>query len=258
MNRIGSLTKLLGVTAFVIQAKSFPKELQFLRRNDNKVNPPVYVSHSGLFLDEGIIKCKGRVNNSSLRMGSKNPVLLSSKHPFVQLVIKNVRNSITHFGVSQMLTTLRKCYWVIWGREAVKTIVKGCVICRRYKGTSYKLLPTADLPIERVLDDPPFTHIGLDFAGLLFVSSSNSSIAIQDTIKAYTCLFMCASTQAIHSELTRGLNVQSFLLAFRIYSSRRGLPAMITSDNAKALSPRARKFDESLDLKYHNFFQTDK
>ena len=34
-------------------------------------------------------------------------------------------------------------------------------------------------------------------------------------------------------ELTLGLSVQAFLLAFRRYASRRGLPATITSDNAK-------------------------
>ena len=271
VNRIGSLTKLLRVTALVIkfvtklkkwlktenakdndhsedflnsselnkaeqsvQAESLPKELQFLRSNDNKVDPPVYVSQFGLFLGEGIIKCKGRVNNSSSRIGLKNPVFLPSKHPFVQLVIKNVHNSIMHFDVSQTLTALRERYWVIRGREAVKGIVKGCVICRRYEGTSYKSLPTANLPIERVSDDPPFTHIGLDFAGPLSVSSSNSSKTIQDTIRAYICLFTCASTRAIHLELARGLDVQSFLLAFRRYSIRRGLLATITSDNAEA------------------------
>ena len=224
-----------------VQAGSFPKELQFLRSNDNKVNPPVYVSQFGLFLDEGIIRCKGRVNNSSLRIGSKNPVLLLSKHPFGQLVIKNVHNSIMHFGVSQTFTTLRERCWVIQGRQPVKVIVKGCVICRRYERTSYKSLPTADLPIERVSDDPTFTHIGLDFAVPLFVSSSNTSKAIQGTIRAYICIFTCPSTRAIHLELTRGLDVQSFLLAFRRYSSRRGPPAAITSGNAKAFKSSCKE-----------------
>ena len=33
------------------------------------------------------------------------------------------------------------------------------------------------------------------------------------------CLFTCASTRAVHLELTRGLNVQDFLLAFRRFAS---------------------------------------
>ena len=40
---------------------------------------------------------------------------------------------------------------------------------------------------------------------------------------------------AIHLELTRGLNADSFLLAFRRFVGRRGLPATLSllSDNAK-------------------------
>ena len=43
----------------------------------------------------------------------------------------------------------------------------------------------------------------------------------------------CASTRAIHLELTQGLSVPAFLLAFRRFVSRRGLPATLISDNAK-------------------------
>ena len=49
----------------------------------------------------------------------------------------------------------------------------------------------------------------------------------------YCCLFTCASTRAIHLELTERLSVNSFLQAFRRFVSRRGLPAKIISDNAK-------------------------
>ena len=42
----------------------------------------------------------------------------------------------------------------------------------------------------------------------------------------------CASTRAIHLELIRGLNVDSFLLAFQRFVGRRGLPATLLSDNA--------------------------
>ena len=44
---------------------------------------------------------------------------------------------------------------------------------------------------------------------------------------------MCASTRAVHLELTPALSVESSSLAFRRFTSWRGLPAAITSDNAK-------------------------
>ena len=46
------------------------------------------------------------------------------------------------------------------------------------------------------------------------------------------CLFTCTSTLAIHLELTRGLNVDGFLLAFWRFVGWCGLPAILLSDNA--------------------------
>ncbi|XP_068712888.1 uncharacterized protein [Montipora foliosa] len=117
-------------------------------------------------------------------------------------------------------------------REAVKQFIRKCVICHRYEGLSYKSNPTVDLPSERVSEDPPFTHVGLDFAGPLFVTDGNSKGA-NESSKVYVCLFTCASTRAVHLEMTRGLGIQAFLLAFRRFTTRRGLPATLNSDNAK-------------------------
>lgn len=62
--------------------------------------------------------------------------------------------------------------------------------------------------------------------------------------KVYVCLFTCASTRAVHLELTRGMNVQDFLLAFLKLASRRGLPATIQSiqsDNAKTFKSSSKE-----------------
>ena len=55
------------------------------------------------------------------------------------------------------------------------------------------------------------------------------------------CLFTCASTRAVHLELTRSLSVQVFLLAFRRFASRRGLPATLNSDNAKTFKSSCKE-----------------
>ena len=51
------------------KAEFFLKELLFLRNNGNS---PAYVNQFGLFTDEDIIKCKRRVNNSSLPITKKS------------------------------------------------------------------------------------------------------------------------------------------------------------------------------------------
>jgi len=126
----------------------------------------------------------------------------------------------------------------------VKGFIRSCVICLKHEGSPYSPLPLDDMPSNRVSEDPPFTHIGHDFTGPLYVEMKNSKEECKESQKVYVCLFTCASTQAVHLELTRGLSVESFLLAFRKFTSRRGLPATITSDNAKtfrSLSQDIRK-----------------
>ena len=72
------------------------------------------------------------------------------------------------------------------------------------------ILPTC--PQVRVSEDFPFTHTGLDFAGPLYVKDKSAE-AKED--KVYVCLFTCASVKGVHLKLTRSLDVNSFLLAFR-------------------------------------------
>ena len=276
IKRFGDLTKLLRVTAFVVkfvtnlknkvrnvtkpengrevlnasdltkaeelwiravQASSFAEEIKFLQNHrQNKATPPSYVTQFGLFLDQGVMKCKGRMNNSELPVNARNPILLPAKHEFVRLIIKDVHESTHHSGIRDTLTTIRERFWILRGREAVKQMIKKCVICLRIDGKPYKSQPPTDLPTERVSEDPPFTHVGLDFAGPLVIANGNSNES-----KVYICLFTCAATRAIHLELCGSLNAQNFLLAFRRFVSRRGLPATLTSDNAKTFKSSSKE-----------------
>ena len=113
------------------------------------------------------------------------------------------------------------------GREAVKKFIRKCVICRKYEGKPYSALPPNDLPDERVSEDPPFTLVGLDFVGPLFIEPKSPEVERNESKKVYVCLFTCA-TRAVHLELCRSLNVKDFLLSFRRFASRRGLPATLT------------------------------
>ena len=49
------------------------------------------------------------------------------------------------------------------------------------------------------------------------------------------------STRAVHLEMTGGLNVLDFLLAFRRFATRRGLPATIQSDNTKTFQSSSKE-----------------
>ena len=136
-------------------------------------------------MDTGIVKCKGRLNNSNLPPNSRNPILLPAKHQFVRLVIKDMHELTKRSGIRDTLVTSRERFWILRGREAVKQIIRKCVICRRYEGTQYRSQPSSDLPSERVSEDPPFTHVGLDFARALFIGDRNSTERANESSKVY-------------------------------------------------------------------------
>jgi len=108
------------------------------------------------------------------------------------------------------------------------------------EGPPYSIQTSADLPACRVTDDPPFTHVGLDFAGPLYVKD-NVHASEEGTRKAYICLFTCTSTRAIHLELTAGLDVERFLLTFCRFISQCRLPATLLSDNAKTFKSASKE-----------------
>lgn len=183
-----------------VQASSFKDEINFFTKK-SQLPPLPRIRQFGLYRDyEGILRCKGGLNNAHLPTTSRNPVLLPSKSDSVNLVIKDVQHRVKRSGVRDTLTALREHYWVLRGREAAKRIVKNCVPFRKFDGVPFKSQPTPDLPDMRLADAPPFPYTGVDFAGPLYVTSSKES---QDTEKnsekAHICLFTCASTRAFLS-----------------------------------------------------------
>ena len=156
-----------------------------------------------------------------------------------------------HVGVNVTLNTLFEQYWILKGRQVVKGILRKCVVCKKLEGRSYDSPLLPDLPACRVSDDPPFAQTGLHFASPLYIRESTDKTT---NFKVYICLFMCASTRAIHLELTCGLNVDSFLLAFRKFVGQRGLPASLQSDNTKTFrssSKEVQSICRSLEVFYY-------
>jgi hypothetical protein len=69
-------------------------------------------------------------------------------------------------------------------------------------------------PLWRVTEDIPFSGVGLDFMGPLYVKTSNDDNKV--------CMFTCIVTRAIHLELVHDMNTIEFLLCFRRFIAQRG------------------------------------
>ena len=231
-----------------VQAHSFATERQDLLHGYERSK---HVKQFNLYLNEDkIIRCKGRINNADTTEESKNPILLPSRHRYTELLIRERHDHVHHNGVRETLNVIRETHWVLKGKDALKRVTRKCTICRRYEGKPFTTPLFLDLPTDRVYEGPPFTYTGIDFAGSLYVNSASP----ENRSKAYCCLFTCASTRAVHLELTDSLTVTSFLQAFRRFVSRRGLPAKLLTDNAKtfkSVSVDVKKISRSSEVKQY-------
>ncbi|XP_053395587.1 uncharacterized protein LOC128555850 [Mercenaria mercenaria] len=187
-----------------------------------------------LFIDnDGGVHCGGRIHNAPLAESSKFPYLLAP----------DCHQRVLHAGVDSTIIYIRQKFWIPAILQCVKTIIRKCVMCRKVTGKSYAFPDPPPLPRCRVEDTVPFTVTSVDFTGALYVRSKNETEE-----KAYICLFTCASTRAVHLEVVRDLSEESFLQAFRRFTSRKSLPHVMISDNAStfvAASNHIRRLFES-------------
>ena len=91
------------------------------------------------------------------------------------------------------------------------------------------------VPTFLVKQAKPFSTIGVDFAGPLFVRKEGNQ-----TEKVYIALFTCSSTRAVHLDLVEDMCASTFLRCFRKFVARKGTPALVVSDNAKTFKASAK------------------
>ena len=168
------------------------------------------------------------------------PNSLPPKHLLTSLIILSVHHQMFHAGTNTTLTAIRQQFWIPTARQRIRSLLRHCSTCQRHGGKPYAAPDPPPLPEIRTRDTIPFTITGIDFSGALYVRNDNREI------KVYICLFTCATSRAIHLELVNDLTVETFLLAFRRFSSRRSLPKIIVSDNASTYLAAADELQQLL------------
>ena len=159
-----------------IQSQAFKAELNYLSSLGSKINkrPPSYVSHFNLFLDkEQVLRCRTHLNKASISESSKQPILLPTGNHYALLLIQECHRKVFHNGVRETLNVLRQGYWIPQGREMVKRTIHKCILCKWLEAVPFRNKFWVDLPEGRIDDSPPFTNIGMDFAGPLLLSDKN-------------------------------------------------------------------------------------
>ncbi|XP_071579556.1 uncharacterized protein [Temnothorax nylanderi] len=176
---------------------------------------------------EGILRVGGRLKHAVLCFDQQHPAILPRASHLTLLIINACHQKTLHGGVQLTLSHLRQRFWVPGGRASVKAVIHRCTTCARWRAASPQPL-MADLPAARVTASRPFTHVGVDYAGPIWLRTSKGRG--QKATKAFLAIFVCLSTKATHLEVVSDYTTDAFLAAFRRLVSRRGLCSCLYSD----------------------------
>lgn len=183
------------------------------------------------FLDaDSIMRNKGRATNADITYDERYPIIIPAHSVLSKLLIREAHERTLHGNAQVMIHYLRAKYWIIGLRKAVKTAVKSCIICIRYKGTEAKQL-MGDLPKERLSNVRPFHYCGVDYFGPIKVKRWEEKCMKIDF--GYVAVFVCMTTKMIHLECVSNLKTEKFLWALSRLSSIYQTPRKMFSDNAK-------------------------
>ena len=175
----------------------------------------------------GLLRCGGRLSYANLSEAARFPILLPPKERLTFMIIERIHRKTLHSGVSQTLSEIRHKFWIPHGRATVCKVLNECRVCRKLEGGPYKLPYMASLPRKRVSESTPFSRVGVDSFGPLYIKDTT------DPQKVWICLFTCLVTRAVHLELVEDMTTSAFLMCLRRFIAIRGTPIEIISDNAK-------------------------
>ena len=175
--------------------------------------------------ENGILRCQGRIPGYF-------PVYVEDEM-FTGKLIQHVHEKNNHLGVANTMGSLREHWWIPHLRSRVRKHLRNCNTCKVYSTKPYGVNTTAALPEFRTTVSRPFQHTGVDFAG-----PHKYRVGKKEEGKAFFLLFTCASSRAVHLELTKSQTVEEFKAKLNSFITRTR-SKLIISDNAQTFRATA-------------------
>ncbi|KAJ7997224.1 hypothetical protein DPEC_G00226750 [Dallia pectoralis] len=224
-----------------IQQECFPDELRLLKAGKAVGTSSRLLTLAPELDDTGeLIRVGGRLRRAeNLDYATAHPIVLDPTHHFTRLLIKDYDSRLCHPGPERVFAEMRRTFWILRGREAIRRFQHSCTDCRRWK--SRPVVPKmADLPAARQrLCKPVFYSTGTDCFGPFQVKLGRR------LEKRWGIIFKCLTTRAVHLDILNNLSTDSFLMAFRRFIARRGTPSEIFSDQGTNFRGGERELHEA-------------
>ncbi|XP_062558273.1 uncharacterized protein LOC134223150 [Armigeres subalbatus] len=177
--------------------------------------------------EDGLIRVGGRLKYSAIPYDGKHQVLLPEKHHITVILLRRLHEEHSHVGPNGLLAIVRERYWPLRVKTQIKKIIASCQLCAKHRPVLGSQL-MGNLPESRVNPAPVFSKVGVDYAGPFLLRLSPRS---PKTYKAYVLIFICLAVKAIHMEFVSSVTTEHFIAILYRFSSRRGLPCDVFSDN---------------------------
>lgn len=213
----------------IAQSDIFGKEIMCILGGTRISKGSPIKSLNPFFDQNGVLRVRGRLDNSELSYEQRHPIILSAKSHLVELLVRQEHLFSYHGTRSYIRNRLSDKYWVVGGlTNLLKKVTRSCATCIRWNSKIATQI-MGSLPKERVKASRPFNTTGIDFAGPFQCRCvGHRSVKFY---KVYAAFYVCFCTRAVHIELVSNLSTEAFLSSFQRFVSRRGIPNFVYSDN---------------------------
>ncbi|XP_055603895.1 uncharacterized protein LOC129752127 [Uranotaenia lowii] len=208
-----------------VQQQSFQTLLSDIQSNQTK---RYNLSNLAPFVGtDGLIRVGGRLKYSAIPYDWKHQILLPEQHFVTTILVRKLHEENLHVGHSGLLAIVRERYWPVRAKNIIKKIISNCIVCAKQRARPERQF-MGDLPKHRVNPAPPFSLVGIDYAGPFTLTFGTRG---RNTYKAYVVVFVCMTVKATHFELVTNLTTENFIACLNRFVGRRGLPSDIFTDN---------------------------
>ena len=126
--------------------------------------------------DNGLLRVGGRLGKFKLNRDTVHPVLLPKKNEITNAMVQWCHKTAAHGGRGPTMNQVQQSgFWVIHGNSICRSIIHNYVTCRRLQG-KLGTQKMANLPVNRMIEAPPFTYCGVDMFGPFIIKERCSEI----------------------------------------------------------------------------------
>ena len=160
----------------ILQQHSFSHKISSLKSN-TKMHRSSCLFKLDPFLDtDRVLRVGGRLKRSMLDINEVHPVIFPKANLITEAIVTQRHENVAHSGRNMTINSLRKNgLWVISANSVARRTIFKCSTYRKLRGAlGYQKV--ADLPKDRCIEAPPFTHCGVDMFGPFLIRERRSDL----------------------------------------------------------------------------------